>query len=129
MELDAALMPSSVAPVNGTPPARAPGSAWTTNGAMLQPPAACCQLHLLHMSGPWAWTHAAALSTHLADALLHAAKGLDLGGEEAKEVEKYQALAEDAAGGELRVFKEGDDVDAVHWWVRAGVAGRLIAEW
>lgn len=71
---------------------------------------------------------------HLTDALLHAAKGLDLGGEEAKEVEKYQALAEDAAGGELRVFKEGDDVDAVHWWVlgceREGcgvVEGRRVA--
>ncbi|KAG2490803.1 hypothetical protein HYH03_010725 [Edaphochlamys debaryana] len=51
-----------------------------------------------------------------ADALLYAAKKSSLSGDEAAEVAKYQALVEDAAGGELRVFKEGDDVDSVHWY-------------
>ncbi|PNW80982.1 hypothetical protein CHLRE_07g338050v5 [Chlamydomonas reinhardtii] len=52
------------------------------------------------------------------EALLHAAKGLEgsLSADEAKEVEKYQKLLEDAAGGEFKVFKEGDDVDGVHWY-------------
>lgn len=53
-----------------------------------------------------------------ADALFHAAKsGADaFSADELKEVEKYQTIVEDAVGGELKVFKEGDDVDAVHWY-------------
>ncbi|PNH07064.1 hypothetical protein TSOC_006516 [Tetrabaena socialis] len=37
-------------------------------------------------------------------------------GEEAKEVEKFQTIVEDSVGGELKVFKAGDDVDSVHWY-------------
>jgi hypothetical protein len=52
-----------------------------------------------------------------AEALLYAVKSAPelYSADELKEVEKYQALLEDAHGGELRVFKEGDDVDSVHW--------------
>lgn len=52
-----------------------------------------------------------------AEALLYAAKTAPelYSAEELKEVEKYQTLLEDAAGGKLRMFKDGDDVDAVHW--------------
>ncbi|GFR50356.1 hypothetical protein Agub_g12566 [Astrephomene gubernaculifera] len=52
------------------------------------------------------------------DALLYAAKSsaATYSADELKEVEKYQTLVEDAVGGELRVFKEGDDVDSVHWY-------------
>ncbi len=52
-----------------------------------------------------------------AEALLYAGKSVSgsMSVEEAKEFEKIKTLAEDAAGGELRVFKEGDDVDSVHW--------------
>lgn len=62
-------------------------------------------------------TFNARLALAIAEALLHAAKGLEgsLSADEAKEVEKYQKLLEDAAGGEFKVFKEGDDVDGVHW--------------
>ncbi|KXZ54799.1 hypothetical protein GPECTOR_4g870 [Gonium pectorale] len=52
------------------------------------------------------------------EALLYAARSdsAAYSADELKEVDKYQALLEDAVGGELRVFKEGDDVDAVHWY-------------
>ncbi|GLC52963.1 hypothetical protein PLESTB_000693300 [Pleodorina starrii] len=52
------------------------------------------------------------------EALLYAAKASpeSYSADELKEVEKFQALLEDAHGGELRVFKEGDDVDSVHWY-------------
>ncbi|GLI67322.1 hypothetical protein VaNZ11_011509 [Volvox africanus] len=52
------------------------------------------------------------------EALLYAAKSslASYSADELKEVEKFQAMLEDAHGGELRVFKEGDDVDSVHWY-------------
>lgn len=53
-----------------------------------------------------------------ADALLGAAitSPADYSAEELKEVEKFKVVLENAAGGELQVFKEGDDKDAEHWY-------------
>lgn len=58
-----------------------------------------------------------ATSPSAADALFYAAKSCDdaFSADELKEVAKYQTIVEDAVGGELKVFKEGDDVDSVHW--------------